>query len=317
MASKFMQQKRGHLDFNMSEPAFLLSAMDRHSDWCVVICLIGGGQEINTGEAGLAEWINALRHQYGTWEIHVSSRLNDPDYIWDQNLANDLSKTVAFWDESLHLGVSLRSFRAESLSEFIGYVVDNSPEKAFQTYQGIADKYPIFLTRNLGDARSWLRQKARGSERFGLTASSGANRLRPDGIWIKAKIDAPNWFLNDKSDVRSSYYLEETASEFDVQGLELDWSCVCWDADLRHNNSQWDFYNFRGTKWQHVNATDKQLHLKNSYRVLLTRARQGMVIFIPYGDESDNTRNPVFYDGIFAFLSSCGIPTLDTRSLQS
>ena len=307
MASKFMQQKRGHATFDMSEPAFLLDAMNRHKEWCVVICLVGGGQEINTGEAGLAEWITVLRDQHPDWDVHVSSRLDDRDYIWDAELAEELSRASASWDEALHLGVSIRSFRAEALSEFVGYVVDNKPEQARMIYQAIADKYPILLTRSLAEARSWLRTKARGSERYGLTASSGANRLRPDGIWIKSKIDAPVWFLNERADVRSSFYLEETASEFDIQGLELDWACVCWDADFRHNNDEWQYFSFRGTKWQRMNAAHRQLYLKNAYRVLLTRARQGMVIFVPPGDSSDPTRAPQVYDCICEYLQLCGI----------
>lgn len=307
MASKFMQQKRGHANFDMSEPAFLIDAMNRHKDWCVVICLIGGGQEINTGEAGLAEWISVLQDKYCDWDINVSHRLHDRDYIWDAVLAEKLSKVSASWDEALHLGVSIRSFRAEALSEFIGHVVENRPEKAREIYQTISDKYPIFLTRSLSEARSWLKERARGSERYGLTASSGANRLRPDGIWIKSKIDAPVWFLNDKVDVRSSYYLEETASEFDIQGLELDWTCVCWDADFRRCDRAWQYYNFRGTKWQRVNSKDRQLYLKNAYRVLLTRARQGLAIFVPLGDSSDPTRSPDIYDEIYTYLQDCGI----------
>lgn len=308
MASKFMQQKRGHLAFDMSEPAFLLSAMNRHSDWCVVICLVGGGQEINTGEAGLAEWITVLRDQHPEWDVHVSSRLDDRDYVWDEVLAKELSQATVSWNEDLHLGVSIRSFRAETFSEFVGHVVDNRPDKARNTYQSIADKYPMLLTRNLAEARSWLRNQARGSERYGLTASSGANRLRPDGVWIKAKIDAPVWFLNDKTDVRSSYYLEETASEFDIQGLELDWTCVCWDADFRYCNNQWEYFSFRGTRWQHVNSAERQLHLKNAYRVLLTRARQGLAIYLPNGEPSDPTRDPAVYDQIYQYLLRCGIP---------
>ena len=219
MTSKFMQQKRGHSDFDMSEPAFLIGVMNLHKDWCVVICLVGGGQEINTGEAGLAEWISVMRDQYRDWDVHVSSRLDDRDYIWDEEVAKSLASTSASFDESLHLGVSIRSFRAEALSEFIGCVVDNKPEKAQEIYSAIAGHYPILLTRSLDEARSWLRNKARGSERYGLTASSGANRLRTEGIWVKAKIDPPVWFLNNKTDVRSSFYLEETASEFDIQGF--------------------------------------------------------------------------------------------------
>jgi hypothetical protein len=307
MASKFMQQKRGHTSFDMSEPAFLISAMDRHTDWCVVICLVGGGQEINTGEAGLAEWISVLRDQYPGWELHGSSRLEDRDYIWDEEVARELARVSASWDDALHLGVSIRSFRAEALSEFVGHVVGNRPEEAYTTYMPIADKYPIFLTRDLAEARSWLRRRARGSERYGLTASSGAYRLRPDGIWIKAKVDAPVWFLNDKTDVRSSYYLEEAASEFDIQGLELDWTCVCWDADFRYEDNQWKYFSFRGTKWQRINVAERQLYLKNAYRVLLTRARQGMAIFVPHGAPSDLTRDPQVYDQIYNYLLSCGL----------
>lgn len=310
MASKFMQQKRGHTNFDMSEPAFLLSAMNRHSDWCVVICLIGGGQEINTGEAGLGEWIAVIRDQHPDWDVHVSNRLDDPDYVWDTKLANTLPQTRILVDEALHLGVSIRSFRAEALSELIGFIVDNKPDLARTTYQTIAENYPILLTRNLAEARSWLRNKARGSERYGLIASSGANRLRPDGIWIKSKVDAPVWFLNDKTDVRSSYYLEETASEFDIQGLELDWVCVGWDADFRRGDDRWQYFNFRGTKWQRINTPDRQLYLKNAYRVLLTRARQGMVIYIPSGEALDSTRSPKVYDDIYQYLQLCGLPCI-------
>jgi len=293
----------------MSEPAFLLDAMNRHKDWCVVVCLIGGGQEINTGEAGLSEWLKVVSDQHPDWDVHVSSRLDDRDYIWDAELAKELAKSSTSWDEALHLSVSIRSFRAEALSDFVGFVVDNKPDQARLAYLAIADKYPIQLTRSLDEARSWLKSRARGSERYGLIASSGANRLRPDGIWIKSKVDAPVWFLNDKTDVRSSYYLEEAASEFDIQGLELDWVCVGWDGDFRRGHDGWEYFSFRGTKWQRMNAADRQLYLKNAYRVLLTRARQGMVIFIPPGDSSDPTRPTQVYDSIYEYLQLCGLPS--------
>jgi hypothetical protein len=271
--------------------------------------LVGGGQEINTGEAGLTEWLNVLLTQYSDWDLYVSNRLNDPDYIWDEKLAKEIAKTSVLKNESLHLGVSIRSFRAESLSEFISHVVDNRPDKARIVYEGITKtkNYPILLTRSLAEARAWLRVKARGSERYGLTASSSASRLRSEGIWIKSKIDAPIWFLNDKTDVRSSYYLEETASEFDIQGLELDWTCVCWDIDFRYVGNQWQYFSFRGSQWQRVHTKERQLYLKNAYRVLLTRARQGLVIFIPKGDPSDPTRDPQSYNQIYEYLLNCGI----------
>jgi hypothetical protein len=307
MTSKFMKQKRGQTAFDLSEPAFLISVMDRHVDWCVVICLVGGGQEINTGEAGLVEWISALKDRYSSWDLYVSNRLDDRDYIWDSDTALNLAQVPALWDEALHLGVSIRSFRAEMLSEFIGHVVENRPDQARHLYASIADKYPILLTRDINEARAWLRAKARGTERYGLTASSGAYRLRSEGIWIKAKIDAPIWFLNGRSDVRSSYFLEEAASEFDIQGLELDWTCVAWDADFRQEKDRWQFFSFRGTKWQRVNGAERQLYLKNAYRVLLTRARQGMVIFVPLGDSSDPSRAPALYESTYEYLLRCGL----------
>ncbi|MEI7516318.1 MAG: DNA/RNA helicase domain-containing protein [Betaproteobacteria bacterium] len=309
-ASKFMKQKRDHADFDMSEPAFLVSVMDRHVGWCVVICLIGGGQEINTGEAGLAEWIKVMGAEFTHWDVHVSNRLEDPDYIWDEDTSLALKKVVTTKDESLHLGVSMRSFRAESLSAFIGHVLENRPDQAREAYSKIADRYPIKLSRDLGSVRKWLRENARGSERYGLVASSGANRLRPEGIFIKSAIDAPVWFLNDCTDVRSSFYLEEVASEFDVQGLELDWAGVCWDADYRFESGEWKHYSFRGTKWQRSNAPEKRLFLKNAYRVILTRARQGMVIFVPLGSPEDPTRPAAFYDPTYEYLRLCGVPDL-------
>lgn len=308
--TKFMQQKRGYLNFDESEPAFLVSVMDRHDDWCVIICLVGGGQEINTGEAGLAEWLCAIRDRFTEWNVYTSHRLDDPDYIWDKKTAEALKSVKVERKEALHLGVSMRSFRAESLSDFAGHIVENRPDQAHQAYAQIADRYPIALTRDLSKARSWLRDKARGSERFGLVASSGASRLRPEGIFVKAKIDAPTWFLNDRRDVRASYYLEEVATEFDVQGLELDWVGVCWDADFRYDQIAWKHYSFRGTTWQRANADERQLYLKNAYRVILTRARQGMVIFIPRGSAEDATRPPSFYDETFNYLLRCGLTEL-------
>lgn len=311
--TKFMQQKRGYSDFDDSEPAFLVSVMDRHEDWCVIICLVGGGQEINTGEAGLAEWLSVIGERFTKWNVYTSHRLDDPDYIWDEKTAEALKTVKVERRDALHLGVSMRSFRAESLSDFAGHIVENRPDQARQAYSKIAERYPIALTRDLSDARSWLRDRARGSERFGLIASSGANRLRPEGIFVKAKIDAPTWFLNGRDDVRASYYLEEVATEFDIQGLELDWAGVCWDADFRYEQMAWKHYSFRGTKWQRTNSEERQLYLKNAYRVILTRARQGLVIFVPLGNSEDPTRPPSFYDETFNYFLSCGLKDLKSN----
>jgi schlafen family protein len=308
--AKFMSQKRGHPEFGMSEPEFLISVMDRHDDWCTIICLVGGGQEINAGEAGLTEWFSALKRSFRSWKVYTSERLTHRDYHWGQDLpalpAGLDSQTLP----ALHLAVSVRSFRAEKLSEFVGALVAGDAKEARSIYQAINATYPIVVTRDLREARRWLRGRARGSERIGLVASSGASRLKPEGINVHEKIDATTWFLNGRDDVRSSYYMEDPATEFDIQGLELDWVGVCWDADFRSIDGRWQFYRFSGTRWQNVNDSNRKVYLTNAYRVLLTRARQGMVIYIPTGDPFDATRPPAFYDGTAAFLSECGLSFL-------
>ena len=310
-AANFMQRKRGQSDFDVSEPEFLISVMDRHPDWCTVVCLVGGGQEINTGEAGISEWITALEVRFPGWEVNVSPRIALPEYGSREQVKKFLDSPRVCADEHLHLAISMRSFRAEALSNWVGSVIDNCPETAKTTYEGIRADYPIYLTRDLSTAKAWLRKRARGTERFGLVASSGALRLRPHGISIKTEIVPAYWFLNPDTDVRSSFYLEDVASEFDVQGLELDWVGVCWDGDFHHEKEDWVYQAFKGTKWQYIHDESKRLYLKNAYRVILTRARQGMVIFIPNGDETDHTRPPSFYDGTFEYLRSCGIAELD------
>jgi len=304
--ANFMSRKKAIPNFDMSEPAFLISVMDRHADWCVVICLIGGGQEINAGEAGLTEWFSALQKKFSNWKVFTSPQLAHRDYHWGQDLRAMLGEADVTVHKHLHLAVSIRSFRAEKLSDFVGAVVAGELDAARDLYERIKATYPIKLTRDLAAARAWLRHQARGSERVGLVASSGASRLKPLGINVHEKIDATNWFLNGKDDVRSSHYLEDPATEFDIQGLELDWVGVCWDADFRSVSGKWAFHRFTGTKWQNVNDDNRKVYLTNAYRVLLTRARQGLVIFIPEGDAEDATRPAAFYDGTAKFLSECG-----------
>ena len=313
-ASKFMQSRRGFNDFNMSEPEFLISVMDRHIDWCTVICLIGGGQEINTGEAGILEWLEALHKRFPDWKVHSSDLLDDRHYTIEQKAIDLLSLPNIIRHDDLHLSVSMRSFRAEMLSAFVSQLLDGNATEARDTFAGLSSRYPIVLTREISEARDWLRMKARGSERYGLVASSGGHRLRPEGIHIKAKIDPASWFLNGKDDVRSSYFLEDVATQFDIQGLELDWSGVCWDADLRWEGTHWHYYAFKGTRWQQVRDDTRRLYLLNAYRVLLTRARQGMVIFVPKGNDLDHTRPKLFYDSTFHYLKSCGLQEISSSS---
>jgi hypothetical protein len=304
--SSFMKNKRGQHDFSMSEPDFLLSVMNRHQDWCVVVCLIGGGQEINTGEAGLTEWISSLKRYYHDWELHVSEEIFRSDYALSKEWLEEQGTPKLHIESNLNLSVSLRSFRAEKLSAFVGAIISGNVNYASEIKKSLIN-YPIFLTRNLEKAKDRLRKWARGNERIGLVASSNAIRLKPSGIFVKGEIDPKFWFLKDKSDIRSSNYLEDVATEFDIQGLEIDWAGVCWDANFRFENNKWATYTFSGSKWLSVHDLAKQKYIANSYRVLLTRARQGMVIFLPEGDDSDPTRQKKFYNDIYEFLISCGI----------
>lgn len=306
----FMTRKKGRADFDSSEPEFLLSCMNRHRDWAVVLCLVGGGQEINTGEAGISEWLRALRTRFPDWSVHISPRLNDSEYGSGAALGElEGHKSVRF-DEALHLSVSMRSFRAEKVSDWVKFVLDLEVAPARAVLEQLLPRFPIVITRDLAAARRWVQRKARGSERYGLVVSSQAQRLKPHAIDVRVEVDPVHWFLGPKDDVRSSYYLEDAASEFQVQGLELDWACVVWDADFRKVGDDWEHWSFVGSRWQRVRKSDRQTYLKNAYRVLLTRARQGMVLVVPTGSIEDPTRAPSLYDETFTYLRGLGIPML-------
>lgn len=308
--AKFMKNKKGVPEFNQSEPEFLVSVMDRHSDWATIVCLIGQGQEINTGEAGLQEWFGALQKSFRHWNVYLSEHLREDLEL--REVFVDLEREVRVTGLSdLHLNASVRSFRSEQVSELVGAILDCDVGCARSTLAKVLTNYPIILTRNIDRAKAWLRERARGSERHGIVASSEGLRLKPLGINVKEDIDPKNWFLNDRRDVRSSYYLEDVATEFQIQGLELDWICVAWDADFRSEPNGWGYYSFRGTNWQSIRDSKRRKYMKNAYRVLLTRARQGMVIFIPRGgDIVDHTRPAEFYDHTYQYLRSMGIQEL-------
>jgi len=305
---RFMKQKKGIPDFDYSEPEFLVSCLDRHKDWAVVICLVGGGQEINTGEAGISEWLDAMDKTFPDWQIYISPNLTDSEYAAVEAIEK-LKDRVSF-DENLHLSVSMRSFRAEKLSSFVKNILDIEIEKAKEDFLQISDKYPIVLTRDIVKAKEWLKEKARGSERYGIVVSSQALRLKPFAIDVKTPMNHVNWFLDGKDDVRSSFYLEDVATEFHVQGLELDWSCVVWDGDLRYSLNGWQTFSFKGNEWQKIKKEERKKYLINAYRVLLTRARQGMVIVVPEGNSEDNTRKREYYDHTFNYLKGIGINTI-------
>lgn len=305
--SSFMQRKKGIQGFSLSESEFLISVMDRHKDWAVIVCLIGGGQEINTGEAGLLAWLSALKRKFSHWDVFVSNEITDTEYTKGLKIQKLLQGIKAKSISELHLKTSIRSFRSENVAKFVKSVLDCDIQSAINLRADLDKKYPIVITRDIQKARNWLRQKARANERFGLVASSNAKRLKPHGIFVELKIDPKNWFLNSKDDIRSSYFLEDVATEFDIQGLELDWICVSWDADFRFVNNTWQYYQFRGTVWQNILDDENKSYLKNSYRVLLTRARQGLVIFIPLGYSNDPTRLPSFYDETYRYLKAIGL----------
>lgn len=309
-------------NFPLSEAAFLIWSLDQREDWATIICLVGGGQEINTGEAGISEWIRALNDNFPHWDIYISPQLTQAEYA--EGKVNELLKgnPNVTYSECLHLAVSLRSFRAEKLSAFV-HALLSFDESAVRLYKEIKDKYPIVLTRDMAKAKKWLHNKVRGTERTGVLVSKESARFKPLSMHILPPGDenAVHWFLEDKSDTRSSNYLEDAASEIQVQGLELDYTCVLWDADMRCENGTWNFYRFNGqTKWieQTGNTENKQelrKYMLNAYRVLLTRARSGMVICVPTGNANknasgfweDSTRLPAYYDGTYQYLKSLGI----------
>jgi len=303
--TNFMARKKNKPNFRISEPEFLISCMDRHKDWAVIVCLVGGGQEINTGEAGIGEWIDAIIRSFSHWKVYISNQLTDSEYSASHILEIAKEKINIEYNRDLHLAVSMRSYRAENVSNLIKQLLDIEVLLAKNTLATLIHKYPIVITRDINKAKDWLKSKARGSERYGIIVSSQAERLRPHAINVKSPMDPVHWFLDAKDDVRSSYFLEDVATEFHIQGLELDWACITWDADFRYSNNEWKHYSFVGNKWNKIKKAERQNYLKNAYRVLLTRARQGMIIVVPNGDSNDPTRLPEFYDGTFKYL--CGI----------
>ena len=311
--SAWLARKKGVANFPMSEGEFLIWSLDQHKDWATIVCLVGGGQEINSGEGGIGLWIQALNETFPDWQIYISNNLTDKEYA-EGNVAELLAHNANVHTcLDLHLAVSQRSFRAETLSLFVHQLLDIDIAAARATYNTIRERYPIVLTRDLAKAKEWLRTHARGSERYGMLVSSKAFRLKPLAIDIRSQADIVPWFLNPITDIRSSLFLEDVATEFDIQGLELDWTCLVWDGDFRFDpkGHRWQHFNFRSDRWQNINQEEGRAYQLNAYRVLLTRARQGMVICVPEGNSADDTRKPEFYDGTYEYLESLGISLLD------
>lgn len=311
--ARFMKEKKSIKNFPYSEPEYLMSCMDRQADWGLVVCLIGGGQEINKGEAGIVEWLSSINRSFERWHVYMSDKLSDKEYAEGKALDMlQIDESQIHVESALHLSVSMRSFRAEKVSLFVHQLLNLQKEEASSTLSELTN-YPIVLTRSLDKAKQWLKSHGRGSERYGLLASSKAERLKAISINVRYQPDFVHWFLEEDTDIRSSNALEDTLTEFKVQGLEIDWACVAWNADLRLNDdhTKWQHYQLRsGTKWQNINKPINREYQINAYRVLLTRARQGMVLVVPNGDYGvppDETRKPEWYDGIYNYLKDIGI----------
>lgn len=314
---KFLKKKNAERR-GMSQAGILIDTMDRHEDWAVMVCLVGGGQEINHNEEGLPQWFRALHCGRTEWDVYVPDEIDDKEHLQENSLDDMLNGLRSFRRGGLHLATSVRSFRSERVSEFVKALLDIDEDAAKAALEEITRKeYPIVITRDFGLAKEWMRRKARGTERFGVVAAAKSYRLMPHGIYVQLAVDAPSWFLNPRADPRSSYSCEYAATEFKVQGLELDWVCVAWDADLRRTGDGWGHHEFRGDKWTNIRRDEKKMYLKNAYRVLLTRARQGMVIFVPEGDPHDPTRKDEFYNQTYCYLRNVGMRDIKDACVES
>jgi len=293
--------------------------MERCPEWCVVIALVGGGQEIYDGEAGLAEWGRALARHRTAWAAWVPSEaLEGGTGMARQRLFNETNGEglTVIRQDALHLAISKRSLRAERYAEWVNLVVTAQADAASLVAAELSE-YPVILVRDLSEARVLVRANANAALRVDLLASSGAIRLRAEGIEVSAEfrggIKFPDWFLRPLGDVRSSSQLEVAATEFECQGLELDWCCVCWGGDfvMKPGSASWEFRRVRSPagkapQWYGETSADTREFIRNKYRVLLTRARIGAVVFVPGGDSADLTREPAVFDATASFLLRCG-----------
>jgi hypothetical protein len=297
-----------------SEPEIILSIMNRH-EWSIVVALVGGGQEIHKGEAGLAEWGRTLRSKFPKWRVAVSPEALDggASVAGHTLFEGERPSSIILEDSSLHLDTTRRSYRAQQVTEWVEAVLRADSAAAADIAKEL-ESFPLVMTRSLATAREWLRTKTLGLRRCGLIASSGGLRLRAEGLELSSAFRRAgdlyvNWFLNDPTDVRSSNQLEVAASEFECQGLELDWVGLCWSGDLTFDpkTKKWATRTFRGNAWKNVANELDQQYLFNKYRVLLTRAREGLIIWIPEGDPTDSTRPAEWFDATAHYLQTCGL----------
>jgi hypothetical protein len=319
-------QNKKKFNRDYSEPEMLLNIMERHQDWAAIIALVGGGQEINDGEAGLEEWGSALANRSKEWTIYASPEVlrGGASTAGHRLFDGAATQRMIHTNDALHLRTSNRSLRAEKLATWVNHVLDGHPEAAAALK--ITQRFPIFLSRRLDEVRANLRQQGLGENRYGLVGSSGAARLRGEGLEPNSSFHAEypweHWYLAERTDVRSSYQCEVFATEFEIQGLELDWIGVCWGGDFVWSESlaSWQLSNFRpgaANRWIRIKNPDKRTFRTNAYRVLLTRARQGMVLFIPRGGSDDLTINREEFDATARYLVRCGVRPLDEVPIRN
>ena len=312
-----MDRKRG---ISSSEASLLCEVMERLPDWAVIVALVGGGQEIFLGEAGLEEWGRALQDRPVPWQVIASPEvLVGGESVAGHKLFEDsIPANVAFKKDPLaHLDVVVRNHRAQQWTKWVNELLSLRLESAISHFP-VSEDFPCYITRDLKAARAWLRMHhlLDPIDRTGLVATSMDIRLRADGLerssGFRLNFPYEKWFLESDADVRSSYSLEVAASEFECQGLELDWVGLCWGLDLTpsEDGTVWDYRKFRGPRWQNVRNEAERNFTLNRYRVLLTRARKGLVIWVPKGDQSDPTRDPTQYDRVYDVLRCAGVPDL-------
>ena len=305
-----------------SEATLLLDVMERLPDWAVIIALVGGGQEIFLGEAGLEEWGRSLGERLVDWRAVASPEVlvGGASVAGHRLFEEGIPANVSFQEEhQAHLDVVVRSHRAQRWAEWVNEFLAGNFTYARTLFPEDSLEFPCFVTRDLDKARAWLRLHSGldGKERTGLLATSMDHRLRAYGIerasYFRMNYPFEKWFLNPADDVRSSYCLEVAASEFECQGLELDWVGLCWGGDLTPsaNASGWDYRKFRGADWQNVRKNEEKAYTLNRYRVLLTRARSGMVVWVPKGNGNDPTTEPERFDRVFSALQKAGMPLLE------
>jgi hypothetical protein len=320
------EQSRLKFGRETSEPTMFLQIMERHQDWALIVALVGGGQEINDGEAGLAEWGRALATTNRRWQILASPEvLRGGNSVAGATLMYDAAaKALLVTEEDdLHLQVSVRSLKAENYAQWVNHVISGDAEAAGRSGTG---GFPVYLSRNLDDTRASLRNQVVGRSRIGLVGSSKASRLRAEGLEpnsdFHGNYDWDRWYLAPTTDVRASNQLEVFATEFEIQGLELDWIGLCWGGDLvwSAKERRWiprKFINRNVSQWSFLRHTKRQEYRLNSYRVLLTRARQGLIIFVPRGDSADPTRVPNEFDDTATYLLECGVLPLGDMSIAA